>query len=70
MKYRSAGERVVTDYQRRMQRERQEELSREENSTKTGDRRQPDHKGKGPSADVNMVFMLPMEFLAPLSDDE
>jgi len=26
--------------------------------------------GKGPSADVNMVFMLPMEFLAPFSDDE
>jgi len=24
----------------------------------------------GPSADVNMVFMLPMEFLAPSSDDE
>ena len=34
------------------------------------DRQQPDHKGKGPSADINMVFMLPMEFLAPLSDDE
>jgi hypothetical protein len=27
------------------------------------------HKGKGPSVDINMVFMLPMEFLA-LSDDE
>jgi hypothetical protein len=27
------------------------------------------HKDKGTSADVNMVFMLPMEFLA-LSDDE
>jgi len=26
--------------------------------------------GKGPSADVNMVFMLPMEFLAPSGDDE
>ncbi|OQU79024.1 hypothetical protein SORBI_3008G088836 [Sorghum bicolor] len=26
-------------------------------------------KGKGPSANVNMVFMLPMEFLAPFSDD-
>ena len=25
---------------------------------------------KGPSADVNMLFMLPMEFLAPSSDDE
>jgi len=29
-----------------------------------------DRKGKGPSADVNMVFMLPMEFLVPFSDDE
>jgi hypothetical protein len=27
------------------------------------------HKNKGPSADVNMVFMLLMEFLA-LSDNE
>jgi hypothetical protein len=27
------------------------------------------HKNKGPSVDINMVFMLPMEFLA-LSDDE
>jgi len=34
------------------------------------DKQQPDPKGKGPSADVNMVFMLPMEFLAPSSDDE
>jgi len=53
-----------------MQRERQEELSREGNSAKSGDRQQPDHKGKGPSADVNMVFMLPMEFLTLLSDYE
>ena len=29
-----------------------------------------DPKGKGPSSDVNMVFMLPMEFLAPSGDDE
>jgi len=29
-----------------------------------------DRKGKGPSADVNMVFMLPIEFLARYSDDE
>ena len=29
-----------------------------------------DRKEKGPSADVNMVFMLPMEFLAPSSNDE
>jgi len=53
-----------------MQRERQEELSREENSSKSENRQQSDPRGKGPSADVNMVFMLPMEFLAPFSDDE
>jgi len=45
-------------------------LSKGENSGKSGDQLQPDHKGKGPSTDVNMVFMLPMEFLAPSSDDE
>jgi len=45
-------------------------LSKGENSGKSGDQQQPDPKGKGPSADVNMVFMLPMEFLAPSSDDE
>jgi len=55
---------------RRLQRERREELSREENSAKTGDQQQSDSKGKGPSTDVNMVFMLLMEFLAPFSDDE
>jgi len=55
---------------RRIQRERQEELSREENSSKSENRQQSDRKGNGPSADVNMVFMLPMEFLAPFSDDE
>ena len=55
---------------RRLQRERQEELSKGENSAKSGDQQQPDPKGKGPSADVNIVFMLPMEFLAPFSDDE
>jgi len=53
-----------------MQRERQEELNREENSSKSENRQQSDHKGKGQSADVNMVFMLPMEFLTPFSDDE
>ena len=31
---------------------------------------QSNPKEKGPSADVNMVFMLPMEFLAPSIDDE
>ncbi|KAG0548792.1 hypothetical protein BDA96_01G197800 [Sorghum bicolor] len=34
-----------------------------------GATRRQDTKGKGPSANVNMVFMLPMEFLAPFSDD-
>jgi len=53
-----------------MQREHQEDLYREENSSKAEDRQQLDCNGKGPSADVNMVFMLPMEFLAPFSDDE
>jgi len=45
-------------------------LSKEENLGKSGDQQQPDPKGKGPSADVNMVFMLPMDFLAPSSEDE
>jgi len=53
-----------------LQQERRKELSKEENSTKSEDQQQSDPKGKGPSADVNMVFMLPMEFLAPVSDDE
>jgi len=54
----------------RLQCERREELSKGENSGQSRDRQQPDPKGKGPSADINMVFMLPMEFLAPSSDDE
>jgi len=45
-------------------------MSRGENSAKSGDRQLSDPKGKGPSAYVNMVFMLPMDFLAPFSDDE
>jgi len=45
-------------------------LSKGENSGKSEDQQRPDPKGKGPSVDVNMVFMLPMEFLAPSSDDE
>jgi len=45
-------------------------LSKGENSGKSEGQQQPDPKGKGPSADVNMVFMLPMEFLTPSSDDE
>jgi hypothetical protein len=45
-------------------------LNKGENSDQSRDQQQSDPKGKGPSADVNMVFMLPMEFLAPSSDDE
>ena len=55
---------------RRLQHERREELSKSKNSSQSGDQQQPNPKGKGPSADVNMVFMLPMEFLAPSSNDE
>ena len=55
---------------RRLQHEIRENLVKGENSGQYGDQQQPDPKGKGPSADVNMVFMLPMEFLAPSSDDE
>jgi len=53
-----------------MQWERQEDLYREENSSESEDRQQLDRKGKGPSSYVNMVFMLPMEFVVPFSDDE
>ena len=53
-----------------MQRERREELSKGENSGQSRDQQQPDPKAKGPSVDVNMVFMLLMEFIAPSSDDE
>jgi len=53
-----------------LQCERREELSKGENSGQSGDQQQSDPKGKGPPADVNMVFMLPMEFLEPSSDDE
>jgi len=49
---------------RRLQRERREDLIKGENSGQSGDQQQPDPKGKGPSADVNMVFILPMEFTA------
>jgi hypothetical protein len=45
-------------------------LSKEENSAKSRNQQQSDSKRKGPSADVNMVFMLPMEFLVPFGDDE
>ena len=45
-------------------------MSKGENSGKSENQQQPNPKGKGPSADVNMVFVLPMEFLAPSSDDE
>jgi len=49
---------------RRLQRERREELSKGKNSGQSGDQQRLDPKGKGPLVDVNMVFMLPMEFLA------
>jgi len=55
---------------RRLQREWREGLSKSENSSQSEDQPQSDPKGNGPSADVNMVFMLSMEFLAPSSDDE
>ena len=61
---------LTRTHRRRMQQERQEDLYREENSSKSENRQQSDHKGKGPSTDVNMVFMLLMEFLAPSSDEE
>jgi len=61
---------LMRTQKRRLQRERQEELSRGENSAKSVNQQPSDSKGKGPSADVNMVFMLPMEFLAPFNDDE
>jgi len=53
-----------------LQRESREDLSKGENSGKSENQQQPEPKVKGPSADVNMVFVLPMEFLAPSSDDE
>jgi len=58
---------------RRMQCKHQEDLYREESSfdKKLEDQQwQSKHKGKGPSAYINMVFMLPMEFLAPSDDEE
>ena len=45
-------------------------MNKGENSGQSKDQQQSDPNRKGPSADVNMVFMLPMEFLAPSSDDE
>ena len=45
-------------------------MSKGENSGKYRDQQQPDPKGKGPSTDVNVVFILSMEFLTPSSDDE
>jgi len=55
-----------------MQHERQEDLYREESSSneRPENRQQSKYKGKGLSVDVNMVFMLPMEFLAPSNDEE
>ena len=45
-------------------------MNKGENFGQSRDQQQLDPKGKGPSADVNMVFMLLMEFLVPSSDDE
>jgi hypothetical protein len=56
-----------------MQRECQEDLYREESSSNERPRHrqwQLKHKGQGPSVDINMVFMLPIEFLAPSDDEE
>jgi hypothetical protein len=58
---------------RRMQREHQEDLYREEsfsNERSSHQQWQVKHKNKGPSTDVNMVFMLPIEFLALFDDEE
>jgi hypothetical protein len=58
---------------RRIQRERQEDLYREESSSNERPEHrqwQLKHKGKGPSTYINMVFMLPMGFLAPSDDEE
>jgi hypothetical protein len=58
---------------RRMQREHQENQYREESSSneRSGHQQwQVKHKNKGPSADINMVFMLTMEFLALFDDEE
>jgi len=61
---------LIRTQRRRMQRECQEYLNREENSSKSENQQQSNPKGEGPLADVNMVFMLPMEFLTPFIDDE
>jgi hypothetical protein len=64
---------LIKTQKRRMQRERQEDLYREESSSNERPEHrqwQLKHKGKGPSVDINMVFMLPMEFLAPSDDEE
>jgi hypothetical protein len=57
---------------RKLQRERQKDFYQEgsPSNKKSGNQQwQIRHKNKSPSADINMVFMLPMEFLA-LSDSE
>ena len=55
-----------------MQCERHEDLYREESSSnkRPKNQQQPKYKGKRPSIYVNMVFILPIEFLAPSSDAE
>jgi hypothetical protein len=69
---RRCPEGLTKTQKKRKQRERQEDLYRGESSSneRFGHQQwQVKHKDKGPSTDVNMIFMLPMEFLA-LSDDE
>jgi hypothetical protein len=56
-----------------MQRERQEDLYKEESSSneRPGHKQwQVKQKGKVSSVDINMIFMLLMEFLAPSNDEE
>ena len=47
---------------RRMQRERQEELSKEENSAKFGNRQQSDPRGKRPLADAAFIMLNSFDF--------
>jgi len=61
---------IDQDTEKKAAGQKERRVKQGENSGQSGDQQQPDPKGKGPSADVNIVFMLPMEFLAPSSDDE
>src|ERR671930_1959536 len=54
-----------------MQREREEDLYKEEKSPGAKSHVwQPKCRDEGPSADINMVFMWRMEFLAPADEEE